>query len=94
MKKDLHPELFDIKLSCVCGSSFDTTSTLKKIEIDICSACHPYFTGNQKFVDRAGRIERFKDRYTPKPKPEAKKAKPVAGKEKAVAEKPKAKAKK
>ena len=92
MKKDLHPELFDVKLSCVCGNSFETTSTVKSIEIDICSACHPYFTGNQKFVDRAGRIERFKERYTPKSKPEAKKAKPaVASKAKVATEKPKAK---
>lgn len=68
MKKEGHPEVFNVKASCVCGNSFDTTSTHNKIEVEICSQCHPYFTGAQKFVDTAGRIERFNERFTKKTK--------------------------
>jgi large subunit ribosomal protein L31 len=64
MKKNLHPECHNITIRCVCGNSFETTSTLNKIDTDICSACHPFFTGAQKFVDTAGRIEKFQRRYT------------------------------
>ena len=63
MKKDIHPEVFEVKAHCVCGNSFQTTSTEKEISVDICSACHPFCTGTQKFVDTAGRIERFQQRY-------------------------------
>ena len=63
MKKDIHPKTYEIKVKCVCGNSFDTTSTTKEIDVDICSACHPFFTGTQKFVDTAGRIEKFQKRY-------------------------------
>ena len=63
MKKDIHPEIYEVNVTCVCGNSFDTTSTSKKLAVDICSACHPFFTGTQKFVDTAGRIERFQQRY-------------------------------
>ena len=63
MKKDIHPKCYDVKVKCVCGNSFDTTSTVSKIEADICSACHPFFTGTQKFIDTAGRIEKFQKRY-------------------------------
>jgi len=66
MKKDFHPEMNEIKAKCVCGNSFDTTSTEKEISVDICSACHPFFTGTQKFVDTAGRIERFQKKYQKK----------------------------
>jgi|SaaInlStandDraft_4_1057021.scaffolds.fasta_scaffold03296_6 large subunit ribosomal protein L31 len=79
MKKGIHPEIYDLTVRCVCGNSFETTSTVKKIEADICSACHPFFTGKQKFIDTAGRIDRFQQRYAKAEK------KPVA--------KPKAKAK-
>ena len=75
MKKDLHPKTHSLKVSCVCGNSFDTTSTEKEIKVDICSACHPFFTGTQKFVDTAGRIERFQLRYGNK-----KEAKPAVAK--------------
>lgn len=75
MKKDLHPEIFDVKARCVCGNSFDTISTKNEIAVDICSACHPFFTGTQKFVDTAGRIERFQQRYEKKADKAAKKAK-------------------
>jgi len=63
MKKDIHPECFDVTLKCVCGNSFVTVSTAKDIHVDVCSACHPFFTGAQRFVDTAGRIEKFQRRY-------------------------------
>lgn len=63
MKKDIHPEVFDINAQCVCGNAFRTSSTIREIKVDICSQCHPFFTGNQKFVDATGRIERFRQRY-------------------------------
>lgn len=60
MKKDIHPKVHkDAKVTCVCGNSFTTISTLPEISVDICSACHPFFTGQQKFVDTEGRIEKF-----------------------------------
>ena len=66
MKKEGHPEVFNVNARSVCGNNFNTTSTDNKIEVEICSQCHPYFTGAQKFVDTAGRIERFNDRFTKK----------------------------
>lgn len=63
MKKQLHPENYDIKAHCACGNSFDMTSSQKELSVDICSSCHPFFTGQQKFVDRAGRIEKFQRRF-------------------------------
>ena len=66
MKKDIHPKVFEVKAHCVCGNTFETTSTKKELEMDICAVCHPFFTGKQKFVDTAGRIERFQQRYAKK----------------------------
>ena len=66
MKKDIHPKCHEVTVKCVCGNSFKTTSTSSKIDTDICSACHPFFTGTQKFVDTAGRIEKFQQRYAKK----------------------------
>jgi large subunit ribosomal protein L31 len=63
MKKNIHPEIFTVKAHCVCGNAFETTSTDKDIVMDICGSCHPFFTGKQKFIDTAGRIERFQKRY-------------------------------
>lgn len=63
MKKGLHPELHEITARCACGNSFVTRSTSPELRVTICSACHPYFTGAQKFVDTAGRIEKFKKKY-------------------------------
>ncbi|MBQ5781364.1 MAG: 50S ribosomal protein L31 [Spirochaetaceae bacterium] len=63
MKKDLHPEYFDTKITCACGNVIETRSTVKDIKVEICSACHPFFTGKQKLVDTAGRIEKFNKRY-------------------------------
>jgi len=63
MKKKIHPKNYEITAKCACGNSFDTISTSPKLEMDICSACHPFFTGTQKFIDTAGRIEKFQRRY-------------------------------
>ena len=63
MKKDLHPAYELTKITCACGNVIETRSTVKDINVEICSACHPFFTGKQKLVDTAGRIDRFKKRY-------------------------------
>ncbi|MCP4481900.1 MAG: 50S ribosomal protein L31 [bacterium] len=63
MKKGIHPPYQNAKHTCVCGNSFTAKSTKKEIKVEICSACHPFFTGQQKFVDTAGRVDRFKKRY-------------------------------
>lgn len=63
-KSGFHPEIFEFEANCVCGNAFVTTSTRKEIKVVICSKCHPFFSGVQKFVDSAGRIERFNTRYT------------------------------
>jgi len=61
MKKDTHPQYFkDAKVICACGNTFTTGSTLQEIHVEICSACHPFYTGKQKLVDNRGRVERFK----------------------------------
>ena len=63
MKKEIHPETYKAIVHCACGHEFETTSTLKEIKVEICSKCHPFFTGKQKLVDSAGRVERFKNKY-------------------------------
>ncbi len=63
MKKDIHPKYEKAIISCACGNSFETGSTKKNMKIEICSACHPFFTGKQKIVDTAGRVERFNRKY-------------------------------
>lgn len=63
MKANLHPELHEITASCACGNAIKTRSTSSQLRVAICSACHPYFTGAQKFVDTAGRIEKFTKKY-------------------------------
>jgi large subunit ribosomal protein L31 len=63
VKKDIHPELKMVTAVCACGNTFQTHSTKDELRLEICSACHPYFTGKQKLVDTAGRVERFKRRY-------------------------------
>jgi large subunit ribosomal protein L31 len=68
MKKDIHPNIYEINTRCACGHSFATTSTQQRLEVDICSSCHPLYTGQQKFVDTAGRIEQFQNRYGAKKK--------------------------
>lgn len=60
MKKDIHPPLHEAQVICACGNKFITLSTLPEIKTEICSACHPFYTGKQKLIDTAGRIEKFK----------------------------------
>ncbi len=63
MKKDIHPEYKDVSIACACGHKIKTRSTKQNIHVEICSNCHPFFTGKQKLVDTAGRVERFNKRY-------------------------------
>ena len=63
MKLKIHPEYNEVEVSCACGNSFKTRSTISDIRLEICSACHPFFTGKQKLVDSAGRVERFQRKY-------------------------------
>jgi len=63
MKKDIHPKYGKATISCACGSSFETGSTKKNMKVEICSTCHPFFTGKQKIIDTAGRVERFNRKY-------------------------------
>ena len=63
MKQGIHPELHVVTAVCACGNTFETRSTQKELRLEICSACHPFFTGKQKLVDSAGRVERFNRRY-------------------------------
>ena len=63
MKKGIHPEYHKTIVHCACGNEFETGSTAKEIKVEICSMCHPFFTGKQKLVDSAGRVERFKKKY-------------------------------
>jgi large subunit ribosomal protein L31 len=63
MREGIHPQLQDVKVTCACGNVIETMSTVKDLSISICSHCHPFFTGKQKLVDTAGRVERFKKRF-------------------------------
>jgi large subunit ribosomal protein L31 len=63
MKADLHPKYYRATISCACGETFEAGSTSEAIKVEICSKCHPFFTGKQKFVDTGGRVERFKRKY-------------------------------
>ena len=66
MKKDIHPNYVETKVKCGCGNTFTTRSTVPEIHVEICSVCHPFYTGKQKFVDTAGRIEKFQKKYAGK----------------------------
>ncbi|HWR92498.1 MAG TPA: 50S ribosomal protein L31 [Desulfobacterales bacterium] len=63
MKADIHPKYQETKIRCACGNVIETGSTKDSITVEICSSCHPFFTGKQKLVDTAGRIERFRKKY-------------------------------
>jgi large subunit ribosomal protein L31 len=63
MKEGIHPEYVETTVTCGCGETFVTRSTKSKIAVEVCSKCHPFYTGKQKFVDSAGRVERFKQRF-------------------------------
>jgi large subunit ribosomal protein L31 len=63
MKSGIHPKYDEVTVTCACGNSFKTRSTAGDLKVEICSACHPFFTGKQKFLDTAGRIEKFNKKY-------------------------------
>jgi large subunit ribosomal protein L31 len=63
VKKDIHPTLNMVTVVCACGNTFETHSTSDEVRLEICGACHPFFSGKQKLIDTAGRVERFKRRY-------------------------------
>ncbi len=64
MKADIHPEYNEVNVSCSCGNSFKTRSTAgEDLSLDVCSACHPFYTGKQKMVDTAGRVDKFRQKY-------------------------------
>ena len=63
MKKEIHPGFVECKVTCACGNTFTTKSNKSEIRVDICSECHPFFTGSEKIVDSAGRVDKFKKKY-------------------------------
>jgi len=68
MKEKGHPKYTEIKVTCSCGNTFQTSSTLgRELHIEVCSACHPFYTGKQKILDTAGRVEKFRQKYARKP---------------------------
>src|SRR5438874_12990820 len=68
MKTDIHPKYGDIQVTCSCGNTFTTRSTVvKPLHVEVCAACHPFYTGKQKVMDTAGRIDKFRQRYAAKP---------------------------
>jgi len=71
MKPEIHPQYQQVDVHCACGESWKTGSTKKELRVEICSKCHPFFTGKQKLVDSAGRIDRFQQRYAKKQQPAA-----------------------
>ncbi len=73
MKPKIHPEYVEATISCACGNQVKTRSTRKEIKVDVCSACHPFYTGKQKLVDSAGRVERYMRKYGLERTPEMKK---------------------
>lgn len=63
MKKEIHPDYKRVTVTCACGNTFETGSVDDEIRVEICSECHPFFTGKQKFVDKGGRVDKFKKKY-------------------------------
>lgn len=63
MKADIHPDYHTVTVTCACGNTFETRTTTAAIKVEICAACHPYYTGKQKLMDTAGRVERFNQKY-------------------------------
>ena len=63
MQKGIHPDYMDTAVTCGCGHSFSTRSTVEKLNVEICSVCHPFYTGQMKYVDSAGRVEKFQKKY-------------------------------
>ncbi len=89
MKEGIHPKYYDCVVACACGNRFTTRSTLKEIHVEICSNCHPFFTGKQKLVDTAGRVERYRRKYATQKEAEEPKTKTAGRKsQKATAKAP------
>jgi large subunit ribosomal protein L31 len=63
VKEKTHPEMHEVTITCACGAQYPTKSTKKSVSVEICSACHPFFTGKQKLLDTAGRVDRFRRKY-------------------------------
>ena len=63
MKEGIHPEYHSVKVRCACGAEVDTGSTVQNLSVEICSSCHPFFTGKQKLIDTAGRVEKFNTKF-------------------------------
>ena len=63
MKENIHPQYFDVEVRCACGASWQTRSTKETLRLEICSSCHPFFTGRQKLIDPEGRVERFTKKF-------------------------------
>jgi len=63
VKEKIHPQYYKAQVTCACGNKFETRSTVKELKVEICSSCHPFFTGKQKLVDTAGRVERYRRKY-------------------------------
>jgi large subunit ribosomal protein L31 len=75
VKPEIHPKYVKVQIKCACGNEFETKSTsLKPISVEICANCHPFYTGRQKLIDTAGRIERFRRKYAKKPEADEKKS--------------------
>jgi large subunit ribosomal protein L31 len=73
MKAGIHPEYKQIMVTCTCGNKFETRSTIgQDLQVEVCSNCHPFYTGKQKIVDTGGRVDKFRKKYAVAPKPEAK----------------------
>jgi large subunit ribosomal protein L31 len=70
MKKGIHPDYFETTITCACGNVIATRSTVKDLKVEICSKCHPFFTGKQKLIDTAGRVEKYRSKYGKKGKNE------------------------
>jgi large subunit ribosomal protein L31 len=86
MKTGIHPDYVECKVHCSCGNEFTTRSTVPSLRVELCSECHPFYTGKQKLVDTGGRVERFQRRREKKSAPAKGKAKAAATAEKATAE--------
>ncbi len=74
MKPKIHPDFHKVNITCACGNAFEGRSTSKELKVEVCSACHPFFTGTQRFVDTAGRVERFQAKIETQKKVAAEKA--------------------
>lgn len=88
MKEKIHPKTTLINVTCACGNAFETISTAKEMKVEVCSACHPFFTGTQRFIDTTGRVEKFKMKLDAQKKAAAAKAAPKKAAAKPATETP------